>query len=43
VEVIRVGGLDDIEGYKPDHELFVKSKRDWVPAVPGAQQNQTMP
>jgi hypothetical protein len=43
VEVIRVGGLDDYKEYKPEHELFAKSKLDWVPSIPGAKAHQTMP
>jgi len=43
VEVIRIGGLDDLKDYKPEHELFVKSKLSWVPEIAGAAQHQTMP
>ena len=43
MEVIRVGGLDDLKDYQPEHELYCKSKLSWVPAVAGAAQHQTMP
>jgi hypothetical protein len=44
VQVIRVGGLDDYKTeYKPEHELFAKSKLSWVPSIEGAVAHQTMP
>jgi hypothetical protein len=43
VEVVRIGGLDDIPDYVPEHELYTKSKLSWVQAVKGAAQHNTMP
>ena len=43
MEVVRVGGLDDYPDYKPEHELYTKSKLSWVPAISGAAQHNTMP
>lgn len=41
--MIGVGGLDDCKEYKPEHELFARSKFSWVPSIPWATAQQTMP
>jgi hypothetical protein len=36
--MVKVGGIDNNEWFRPVMELFVTRRRPWVEPVPGAQQ-----
>jgi hypothetical protein len=41
--IVKVGGIDNNEWFRPVMELFVGRRRPWVEPVPGAQQFEGNP
>lgn len=39
---VTVGTMDGIAGWKPEKEMFCRSRLDWIPQVEGAEQFKAM-